>query len=276
MADLLTEKMVPVYTVFSTFIILYVEYLVHGIRLMQEAPFRSCVELAVFHTVSFAVFYCFLKSIGTFPGTIPDSEEWNMNTEPASIRGRLRETKRDGEIRHCKFCFKYKPDRSHHCRYCEVCVLRMDHHCHFVMNCIGFYNYKYFFCFVVYSLIDLCLIVWNMFETTWWSTREDVPLATMLIFVFGQTFANFLLVLVLCFLIFHVWLMCTGLTTVELMEKRAARSSMDSSIYSIGLYENVCAMLGPRPLLWLLPISLPEGNGLDWPIAEPETTSDSD
>lgn len=278
MTDLLTEKMIPLYIVVTIVIVLYFEYLVHCVRILRtEAPkgsggtslaFRGLIELTVFHIVFFGFVYCFLKSVGTFPGTIPDNEEWTVHTEPAAIRSRLRETKRDGQIRYCKFCFKYKPDRAHHCRYCDVCILRMDHHCHFVMNCIGFYNYKYFFCLVVYSAIALGLIVWNMFDTTWWTTRKDVPICTMLLFVGGQTFASFALVLVCCFLVFHVWLMCNSLTTVELMEKRSNRSSTYSSLYSMGWYENICAVLGPRPLLWFLPMSLPTGNGLDWTSAD--------
>lgn len=211
--------------------------------------------------------YCFLKCIGTFPGTVPDTEEWDVRAAPSSMHGRLTETKRTGEFRHCKFCFKYKPDRCHHCRVCDICVLRMDHHCPFVLNCIGFHNYKYFFCLIVYSIIDLFMIVYNMFDTTWWATRQDVPLSAMLVFLSGQTFASFALVLLCFFLAFHLWLMVNALTTIEFIEKRSKRSSEESSAYSIGVYQNICAMLGPKPLLWLLPTSLPEGNGVDWTTA---------
>lgn len=49
----------------------------------------------------------------------------------------FQETKRVGARRHCKWCEKNKPDRSHHCRQCRRCVLKMDHHCPWIYNCVG-------------------------------------------------------------------------------------------------------------------------------------------
>lgn len=54
------------------------------------------------------------------------------------------------------------------------------------------------------------------------------------------------------------------MTTLEFCEKSMKMAGYDSSIYSKGVYENICAVLGPKPLFWFLPCSLPKGDGLTW------------
>eukprot|EP00917_Polyrhabdina_sp_WS-2016_P027754 GHVP01059261.1.p1 GENE.GHVP01059261.1~~GHVP01059261.1.p1 ORF type:complete len:318 (+),score=34.80 GHVP01059261.1:28-981(+) len=49
----------------------------------------------------------------------------------------------------------WKPPRAHHCRICNKCVFRMDHHCPWINNCVGLLNFKFFFLFLVFSVI-LC------------------------------------------------------------------------------------------------------------------------
>jgi len=176
----------------------------------------------------------------------------------------LQEKKMSGELRHCKWCLKYKPDRCHHCRICNVCVLRMDHHCPWVYNCIGFRNHKYFMLLLIYTVCDLFLISITMFDSVWWSTRIDVSIATMLMLTFGETFAAFLTVLTTAFLAFHIWLMFKAMTTVEFCEKSLKNDSYDSSTWSLGTYNNMCAVLGPNPLLWFVPLAFPQGDGLTW------------
>lgn len=269
------SKLLPVAIVVGTIMFLYVEYVyLHCLRLLQldlpadarkvDEVNRACAEIAVFHTVTSLLLYCLGRCILTHPGGIPASGNWDMRPDEADARDQsapmsqvLVEKKRTGEVRHCKWCLKYKPDRCHHCRICNICVLRMDHHCQWVYNCIGLRNYKYFFLLLVYSVIDLDIITLMMFDSVWWSTRLDVSISLMLAMASGYTFAVFLTVITTAFLGFHIWLMLKAMTTVEFCEKSLKQGNYDTSIYSKGLWGNICEVLGPHPALWLLPVGLP-------------------
>lgn len=274
-------KLVPVLMVLTLISFLYIEFaFIHCGRLLQwptpekerdpAEVERATQQLGVFHVITVFLMFCFWKCCRTFPGTVPDGAGWDLHADiegpesAASGRYSVIEKKHTGERRVCKWCLKYKPDRCHHCRACNVCVLRMDHHCPWVFNCIGFRNHKYFFLLLVYSVADLLYIGICMFETVWWSTRIDVSVWLMVALIIGEVLSSLLLVLAFLFLSFHTWLMLKAMSTVEFCEKAMKNTSYDSSIYSLIFYNNVCNVLGPNPLLWFLPVSMPLGDGLVW------------
>ena len=97
----------------------------------------------------------FLCAILTDPGRIPDA--WAVgaeDSEAAQFFPQLQtlETKHDGSRRVCRKSKPnmYKPDRAHYCKMLGRCVLKMDHFCPWLNNCIGFYNHKYFYLFILY------------------------------------------------------------------------------------------------------------------------------
>eukprot|EP00928_Gymnodinium_smaydae_P054676 TRINITY_DN38408_c0_g1_i1.p1 TRINITY_DN38408_c0_g1~~TRINITY_DN38408_c0_g1_i1.p1 ORF type:complete len:302 (-),score=36.67 TRINITY_DN38408_c0_g1_i1:35-940(-) len=273
------SKWLPVIGVVGVVLFLYIQYVVfHCFRIHSSHNpdtsrrvhdvDRTEEQLLVFHLVMLPFAYCFWKCVTTFPGTIPDGAGWDLDATDAGAGGDAEtdpaERKHTGERRHCKWCLKFKPDRCHHCRVCNVCVLRMDHHCPWVYNCIGFRNHKYFILLVFYSAVALSIISRNMFESVWWSTRVDVAIPMMLSLIAAYVLASFLLVLVTAFLTFHIWLTSKAMTTIEFCEKALKNKKYDSSVFRLGLYDDICAVLGPNPLLWLLPIGLPEGDGITW------------
>merc|ERR1719148_466276 len=174
---------------------------------------------------------CYVKSILTSPGNVPDKnndgstwefvpQEGGMGTGAEGAGIGISETKRSGERRHCKWCGKYKPDRCHHCRVCRTCILKMDHHCPWIYNCVGFSNYKYFFLVLLYSVIDLHLIAWCMSESVIRSWDVNTSFTTMFFVLFAETLSIFLGGLITSFFFFHVWLMLQSMTTIEFCEKK--------------------------------------------------------
>mmetsp|Transcript_14020 Transcript_14020/g.31765 ORF Transcript_14020/g.31765 Transcript_14020/m.31765 type:complete len:344 (+) Transcript_14020:63-1094(+) len=236
----------------------------------HEKELRGVVELVVFHVLTGTLLYCLASTVVVHPGTIPPETRWRMPLSPtakSSIPGTT-ETK-DGSTapRFCKWCLKYKPDRCHHCRICCLCILKMDHHCPMVYNCIGFCNHKYFFLLLVYATIDLSLISLTLWESVLRAIHWDLSLEMMLALAGAEALAMSLLAAIAYFLSFHVWLVSQGLTTLEYVERKGNKPNWRQK-YDLGLYQNICNVLGPNPLLWLLPLSHPTGDGVIWATAE--------
>merc|ERR1719446_298492 len=233
--------------------------------------------------ITFMLAVCYVRSILEHPGEIPSGDPmWTYDhegiKEPAQLQGiNLQELKKSGERRSCKWCGKYKPDRCHHCRVCRTCILKMDHHCPWIYNCVGYFNYKYFFLLLLYSVIDLHFIAWTMSDSVIRSWDIDAPFATMFFLLFGETLSIFLGILISAFFVFHCWLMSKAMTTIEFCEKKMAKSgdSQDAtSVYDLGIYSNMTQTLGESPLTWLLPVEASMGDGLNYRTPEPNLTKD--
>mmetsp|Transcript_14021 Transcript_14021/g.31767 ORF Transcript_14021/g.31767 Transcript_14021/m.31767 type:complete len:298 (+) Transcript_14021:150-1043(+) len=280
-------KMMPVTGVLFVVVVLYTQYVfLHGWRLLQfdlpdssrqqDLVVQGYQQLGLFHIVTTLLLYSLARCILTHPGHIPDGIGWELKAEPEEdtggglkeLRSGFSERKQTtGERRHCKWCLKYKPDRCHHCRICCLCILKMDHHCPMVYNCIGFCNHKYFFLLLVYATIDLSLISLTLWESVLRAIHWDLSLEMMLALAGAEALAMSLLAAIAYFLSFHVWLVSQGLTTLEYVERKGNKPNWRQK-YDLGLYQNICNVLGPNPLLWLLPLSHPTGDGVIWATAE--------
>lgn len=262
-------KLLPVLFVVLNIIGLYAIYLVyHLIPLLQKPD--SCgaaiLQLVVLNVVTLLLIVCYIRCIVTPPGGIPSREEdpfWEYAAGHEDML-HLKETKKTGERRHCKWCAKYKPDRCHHCRVCQKCVLRMDHHCPWIYNCVGFRNHKYFFLLLFYTCIDCNLITWTMLGTAKDSVDDNTTFNSMFFLLFGETLAAFLNLLVTLFFMFHIFLMLKGMSTIEFCEKFIRGPDYSTPPFDKGLGGNIRAVLGDDILLWLLPVDPPSGDGLHY------------
>lgn len=274
------QKFVPVTFVVCIIIGLYAMYMYFHCRpLYVEAASRqkALVEVVLFHYITSMLIICYVCAIVESPGDIPkDDPQWDYNDDQPGIDfGPINqlEVKKSGERRHCKWCGKYKPDRSHHCRVCQTCVLRMDHHCPWLYNCVGYNNYKYFFLLLFYAALDLHLIVWTMAESfSRCIMNPATPFSTMFFTFFGETLAGFLCLFITGFFVFHIWLMLKAMTTIEFCEKASpkekaseqSKKAYNTSVYDLGYIANVRAVLGSNPFLWLLPCGMPAGDGTNF------------
>lgn len=260
-------KFLPVLVVSVIIIILYSIYLLyHCFPLLQfEVPieFRDeyakhlgVVRIIILHILTFFFLWSFVRTLLTDPGRVPDTGEWNRSPNEAM----LVERKKDGSLRYCFKCKRYKPDRSHHSSAGGRCVLRMDHYCPWVANEVGFLNYKYFFLTLVYGCVTLFFIALTTTPTVAPSfNNPNVPFEEIFFLFLGVALAWLMVGIIGPFLLFHVWLCAINSTTIEYCEKR--RSGVSYS-YDKGIWANFKSILGSNIFLWPFPVSGPDGSGL--------------
>jgi len=290
------QKMLPVMFVVCVICFLFWSYLwCHIFPLLQlKAPHakvdhdmrqRALIELIAFLYFTTLLVICYVRSILEHPGEIPENDpQWEYAADGRSTvdvaPAALQEMKKTGERRHCKWCGKYKPDRCHHCRVCRCCILKMDHHCPWIYNCVGFGNYKFFFLLLFYTALDTHLIMWTMTETVKRCIDDvNTPFHTMFIVFFTETLTSFLAALVSAFFTFHIVLMMKAMTTIEFCEKRMPKRGSDpkmvqTSVYHLGAWGNIRAILGNNVLLWAFPCARPPGDGLYFMSDDTRLTAD--
>jgi len=154
-----------------------------------------------------------------------------------------------GYVHHGRMCHKCdapKPHRAHHCSICGNCILKMDHHCPWVANCVGFRNYKYFVLFLLYAVVGCLMYVVAgipLFKQIFNTSSARMSFVTVLCSILTGAFG-----VTLCFfLCFHMNLVLTGRTTLELSVHIEGQPKPTRR-------ENWEAVFGERPLYWFLPV----------------------
>ncbi|KAL3701144.1 hypothetical protein R1sor_019166 [Riccia sorocarpa] len=181
------------------------------------------------------------------------------------------------QMRWCKRCRKAKPPMTHHCHICKRCILKMDHHCPWMHNCIGFYNYRYFFVFLLY-LWSGCIYTVYMASIPLFGTASQEQTSGKVngvLFTFVLSLAVF--GSLSCLLGWHIYLVLTAQTTIDFygnrQRRREARRSGQVWVneFDVGKMQNLRNVLdasGDR-LWWLklwLPLrTLPRGDGIRFP-----------
>mmetsp|Transcript_10718 Transcript_10718/g.24431 ORF Transcript_10718/g.24431 Transcript_10718/m.24431 type:complete len:370 (+) Transcript_10718:60-1169(+) len=64
----------------------------------------------------------------------------------------------------CARCHLAKPQRAHHCGVCRRCVMKMDHHCPWLNNCVGAGNYRFFYVFLLWSVMLTIYVMYWVLE----------------------------------------------------------------------------------------------------------------
>ncbi|KAI9302543.1 DHHC palmitoyltransferase-domain-containing protein [Cunninghamella echinulata] len=246
------------------------------ISFLQEASYSIPWVLGPLNIFVLLIFYNYYLASTTDPGKVPINWE-----PPLSILNQNNTTEGASPPRFCKSCQCYKPPRTHHCRYCGRCVLKMDHHCPWINNCVGIKNYPHFLRFIFYvdiaCLYVLVLLIWRVryiMDAIRHFRFDAEPTTTEVIFIV----INFVLDIIVLFSVgilsgYHFYCLLVNQSTIEAWE----RSKVETLIrrgkippfeypFSVGIYRNICSVLGNNPLLWLIPSRQVEGDGITFAL----------
>ncbi|RCH82677.1 Palmitoyltransferase [Rhizopus stolonifer] len=232
--------------------------------------------LLPFNVLVIMTYYNYYLSVTTDPGKIPS------NWEPPSSLVMSKEITSEGITgpRYCKTCKVYKPPRSHHCRYCKRCVLKMDHHCPWINNCVGYDNHGHFVRFIIYAVVACSYVialligrVRAIMEAIRHFQFDAEPNTLQIIFMV----LNFVLAFIVVFCVgiltvYQLYCLSRNQSNIEAWE----RSKVEGLIrrgkilpiqypFDLGIYRNLCEVLGPQPLTWLWPKPM-QGDGLSFPV----------
>jgi len=261
-------------------------------------PAFGIMCLVVHHILIFLLLWSFAMSITVDPGRVPEwyarleMERQGMKAPDGGQRlidqpehqlladdaqGGSVEKKLDNTGRWCRKCVKVKPDRCHHCRVCQRCVLKMDHHCPWINNCVGYYNYKFFYLFITYALLTLFWVsatsFLNFLRSVSSSDVFDIgaPSDSFLI-VFCWLYCTLFGVALGGFVTFHTYLLVQNYTTIELVEKKQSPANKGKSYvhpWDRTPRQNVEEALGKIPILWMIPTRIGmSGNGVRFIASE--------
>jgi len=230
---------------------------------LGSLPTAIVVAFGIFLLVNILFNYwaCVLTRPG-FPGDqLPAIEDLEAGTDFEDFG--------DG-WRTCRKCKCGKPPRTHHCSVCRRCVMKMDHHCPWVNNCVGFYNYKYFCLFLVYTAAGCAYTALTctlpLFDH---HRRHDQVVVFTFVLTLSVLFALGL------FITWHLYLITTNQTTIEFysnkMDASDARRRGERwyNPFSVGARKNFEQVFGMSRNIcsWLLPSRKPPpGDGCDFPI----------
>lgn len=148
-----------------------------------------------------------------------------------------------GEL--CVTCRRRAPPKAHHCRMCQTCILNREYHCKWLDCCIGSSNLKWYLACLLLSAIAF-IYGSNLTMTT--VCHPFILIGTILLpddcsdvyhqldiaLCFVSALYSLLVgLVVVCYLIYHLWLIYLGTTSNE------RRLLEAGSQYDHGMLKNV-------------------------------------
>jgi hypothetical protein len=235
--------------IFGTY---YVIFIVTLLPQAASQPARTVLLSLFYNVLVLMCLLCYWRCVLTNPGATPlflCAPRRRARRSPFAI---------------CRTCRVPKPPRSHHCSMCGMCVLKQDHHCPWINTCVGFRNQKFFFQFLVYTVL-LCIvggsiavanIDWSLFSPT----KDEPPHAIHRALDADSHCRHCRLARSRRRFAVRLSLLFAGAQPNHARELHQGHQSLQSRLET-PQFEQV---MGPFSLMWLLPVHTTPGNGVDF------------
>lgn len=206
------------------FLSMHYLYYYHVVPTLRYDPYSLPYSLVtvVGYALYFTIMYHHCCAVFTQPGRLPADAVVPANIEAVLEAERYTYRKGVTFTAHCRTCLRKKPPRTHHCHVCRQCVLRFDHHCPWIANCVGYYNYRHFYLYMLYlwlgcayiiALVVPCLLHVRPDSKGVQRVRVDMNDSTLF---FALVVATGGWCGLTGMLTIHSWLVATGQTTIEM------------------------------------------------------------
>ena len=125
-------------------------------------------------------------------------------------------------LKYCTTCNLVRDIRTFHCDKCGLCIEKHDHHCGYLSNCVGVYNYRKFFIFIIIALIHVSIISFTCihyifnFAGTPDANYEWIIIFVIITLLFGGIFAFFIFWMI----VQHIVTIVKNRTTREFIKKK--------------------------------------------------------
>ena len=129
----------------------------------------------------------------------------------------------------CLICCSNIHSTSKHCKKCDKCIKNFDHHCNWLNNCIGKYNYGYFYllCFVIilYCLINSICGIYLFFK----ANNKRKKNYKLIIIILGSLINFGVLLNFICLFTYHSYFIFKGITTYEYILRKEKKENIELS-----------------------------------------------
>ena len=170
-----------------------------------------------------------------------------LNTVDEGVKNSIIDNENCSDLypKFCKICKVFVTLNSKHCSQCKICIQRFDHHCIWLNVCIGLKNYRFFICFLFFSLASnmissIILVVLLSNHTNEHDKGLNDYFMNLLLILIGFGISIILCCIFLYLFVFHLVMIFKGITSYEYQRNKRKQRSRIYAIQPIINDNNIC------------------------------------
>ena len=138
----------------------------------------------------------------------------------------------------CLICCSNIYSSSKHCKKCNKCIENFDHHCNWLNNCVGKYNYGYFYLLVFIVLCDCLFIAGIGFYLFFNANLQRKRKIGLILIIIGSSINFGICINFIYLFVFHTYFIYSGITTYEYILRKSEDENKETNAHSIKSLNN--------------------------------------